>query len=97
MTTIVVLIALVYIIYLVARVTEHYNPHPGGSQTMSNQQDPLQGQICGQMFGKEILLPGGEPGTGIRKCCLLFKGHDEGHSTENPDLLLPDYEEGDLG
>ena len=52
-------------------------------------------EICGQFFGREILLPRAEPGTGIRACCLLFKHHEGEHSPENPDLDLG-YQPGDL-
>lgn len=89
MSFVIGLIILIYIIYFVARVSEHYNPNPGGSMLDSKR------TVCGQMFGQELLLADMEPGTGLRKCCLLFENHEGDHATENPDLDL-DYQEGDL-
>jgi hypothetical protein len=51
-----------------------------------NNSRPLGRQICGQFFGRELLLAGMRPGDGIRNCCLRFEDHSGEHSSENPDL-----------
>lgn len=52
-------------------------------------------KVCGAMFGREILLTGMAEGTGMRRCCLLFAGHEGEHSMENPELDL-DWYRGEL-
>ncbi len=54
-------------------------------------------EICGRFFGREILLLGMVPGTGIRACCVLLKNHEGWHALVNPDLKGLEYEQGDLG
>jgi hypothetical protein len=57
-------------------------------------------QVCGKFFGEEILAFGMKPGTGMRKCCLLWKGHKGDCDDQNPELdrlLDLTYEDGSLG
>jgi len=59
--------------------------------------DRVNAAFCCQFFGQEILLSGMEPGTGIRRCCMLRKDHEGEHASENLDLKGMQYETGDLG
>lgn len=66
-----------------------------GDDKRINNSRPHGRQICGQFFGRELLLAGMRAGTGIRNCCLRFEDHSGEHSSENPDLDIG-YQEGDL-